>query len=71
MEVEINIQEDLYCQFPPSRPRKISGKMPGRLCRERKAVTLQGQAHKGLCLFHMERGNQSQDSADGVFESAV
>ena len=41
-----------------------------------KAVTFQGQARKGLhpsdeIRFHVERANQSQDSADVVFESAT
>lgn len=41
-----------------------------------KAVRLQGQVCKGLWppdqrRFHMERANQSQDSTDNVFESAI
>ena len=41
-----------------------------------KAVTLQGQARKGLRpsderRFHVERANQSHESTDDVFESAT
>lgn len=41
-----------------------------------KAVTLQGQADKGLRpsderRFHVERAIQSQDSADYIFKSRI
>lgn len=72
----IDIQRNLYCQFLTLRFRNISENMLVITVLSVEAVTMQGKACQGLRLsdkrcLHLEQANQSQDSADNVFEYAT